>query len=181
METTARLPAKLAIIVVAMFGFGYLLVPMYNVFCELTGLNGKTVQKAAEVSESASDRLVAVEFLASVNENAPWEFRPSVSKMLVQPGKLYDTTFFARNRTNQMLIGQAVPSVAPGQAAKHFQKTECFCFTEQKFDPLEGRDMPVRFILDPELPAYIETVTLSYTFFSQQHVATSGGTSLMGN
>ncbi|MDH3646998.1 MAG: cytochrome c oxidase assembly protein [Gammaproteobacteria bacterium] len=179
MQPDFNLTGKLVVIVAAMFGFGYLLVPMYDVFCELTGLNGKTTQTAVEVTESVTDRRVAVEFMATVNQNAPWEFRPSVSKMLVQPGKLYDTTFFAKNRTEQALIGQAVPSVAPGQAAKHFQKTECFCFTEQKFDPLEGRDMPVRFILDPELPAHIETVTLSYTFFARQQLVAE--TSVIGN
>ena len=118
---------------------------------------------------------MTVEFMASVNQNAPWEFRPSVSRMQVQPGKFYDTTFYARNRTEDSLIGHAVPSVAPGQAARHFQKTECFCFEEQLFGPQEGRDMPVRFILDPDLPAHVDTVTLSYTFFAQQRVAEGGG------
>ncbi len=116
------LAGKLALIVVGMFGFGYLLVPIYDVFCDLTGLNGKTAVTAAEVTESADDRLITVEFLASVNENAPWEFHPSVAKMKVQPGKFYDTTYFARNQTDGALIGQAVPSVAPGQAARYFQK-----------------------------------------------------------
>ncbi|MDH3588586.1 MAG: cytochrome c oxidase assembly protein [Gammaproteobacteria bacterium] len=168
------LVAKLSLIVVAMFGFGYLLVPIYDVFCELTGLNGKTATTAAMAAETASDRVVSVEFVASVNENAPWVFRPNVSKMQVQPGKFYDTTFYAQNRTDAPLLGHAVPSVAPGQAARHFQKTECFCFTEQEFEPQEGRDMPVRFILDPDLPEHIATVTLSYTFFAEQRVADSG-------
>ncbi len=171
MRDNAWLAGKLTLIVAGMFAFGYLLVPMYDVFCEITGLNGKTASTASAAVETDSDRLVTVEFIASVNESAPWEFRPTVSRMQVRPGKLYDTLFFARNRTSDALIGQAVPSVAPGQAAKHFQKTECFCFTEQKFDPLEERDMPVRFIVDPELPAHINTVTLSYTFFAQQRVS----------
>ncbi|NNF66770.1 MAG: cytochrome c oxidase assembly protein [Gammaproteobacteria bacterium] len=171
MESNFSLGGKLFVIVVAMFGFGYLLVPMYNIFCDLTGLNGKTGQAAVSIQELASDRTVTVEFLASVNQSAPWQFKPGVARMEVQPGKLYDTTYFAKNMTQQALVGQAVPSVAPGQAAKHFQKTECFCFVEQKFSPQEGRDMPVRFIVDPELPAHIDTVTLSYTFFAQQKVA----------
>ncbi|MBT8137317.1 MAG: cytochrome c oxidase assembly protein [Gammaproteobacteria bacterium] len=179
MEGNAWFAGKLAVMVVAMFGFGYLLVPMYDVFCELTGLNGKTASAAAIATEAVSDRQVTVEFIASTNQHAPWEFRPAVSKMTVQPGKFYDTTFFARNRTDRPLIGHAVPSVAPGQAARHFQKTECFCFTEQDFDAHEGRDMPLRFILDPDLPAHIETVTLSYTFFAQQRVADSDAD--MGN
>lgn len=179
MQSNAWFAGKLAVMVVAMFGFGYLLVPMYNVFCELTGLNGKTASTAAVATEASSDREVIVEFIASINQQAPWEFRPTVAKMKVQPGKFYDTTFFARNRTDAALTGHAVPSVAPGQAARHFQKTECFCFTEQNFAPGEGRDMPVRFILDPDLPKHIETVTLSYTFFAQQRVA--DGVADMGN
>lgn len=170
------LAGKLALLVVGMFGFGYLLVPMYDVFCELTGLNGKTAVTAAVVTEAADDRQITVEFLASVNQNAPWEFKPSVAKMKVQPGKFYDTTYFARNQTDGALIGQAVPSVAPGQAARYFQKIECFCFTEQQFEPFEQRDMPVRFYVNPELPEHITTITLSYTFFAQQHVAAGGDT-----
>ncbi len=174
MRANSKLAAQLGVMVVAMFGFGYLLVPVYDVFCEITGLNGKTAQSAAEVIEQAQSRVVTVEFVGSVNQNAPWEFRPSVSRMQVHPGKLYDTTFFARNRLDRMQIGQAVPSVVPGAAAKHFQKPECFCFESQQFAPGEGRDMPVRFILDPELPAHIDTITLSYTFFAQERVADGG-------
>ncbi len=163
---------QLVTLVVAMFGFGFLLVPLYDVFCDITGVNGKTDDRPAQVVEAPDpDRLVTVEFLGSVNQNAPWEFRPSVTKMQVHPGKLYDTTFFARNLADEAVVGQAVPSVSPGQAAKYFQKTECFCFTDQAFAAGEGRDMPVRFILDPAIPAHVETVTLSYTFFATNKVA----------
>ena len=119
------------------------------------------------------DRLVRVEFVATVNEYAPWEFEPAVASMKVHPGKLYDTTFYARNLSDGVLTGQAVPNIAPLQATKFFQKTECFCFTPQTFEPQEGRDMAVRFILDPELPAHLDTVTLSYTFFRQPELAAS--------
>ncbi|NNF17791.1 MAG: cytochrome c oxidase assembly protein, partial [Gammaproteobacteria bacterium] len=94
MESNLRLGGKLALIVIGMFGFGYLLVPMYDVFCEITGLNGKTAGAPMAITEIDSDRTVTIEFLASVNQSAPWEFIPDVAKMRVQPGKLYDTTYF---------------------------------------------------------------------------------------
>lgn len=179
MSENLQLAARLAVMVAAMFGFGYLLVPAYDVFCEITGLNGKTAMTAAAVVENAQDRIVTVEFVGTVNGNGAWEFTPNVSRMKVQPGKLYETAFFARNRLGSEQVGQAVPSVVPGAAARHFQKTECFCFESQQFAPGEGRDMPVRFILDPELPQHIDTITLSYTFYAQQRVADGG--QAMGN
>ena len=166
------LVTKLVVMTAGMFAFGYLLVPIYDVFCDITGINGKTANEAATVVEKPDlDRTIEVEFIGSVNQNAPWEFRPSVARMTVHPGKLYDTTFFARNLADRDLIGQAVPSVSPGQAARHFQKTDCFCFTEQHFEQGEGRDMTVRFIIDPELPRHVETVTLGYTFFATEKLA----------
>ena len=164
------LVGKLVLLTAGMFAFGYALVPLYDVFCEITGIGDRTGGATAATSLPTrvdEDRLVDVEFVASVNSGAPWEFRPAVSRMKVNPGKLYKTTFFARNATEQPLVGQAVPSVAPGQANRYLQKTECFCFTEQRFEPGEGRDMPVVFYIDPELPEYLDTVTLSYTFFEQ--------------
>lgn len=160
------LTGQLILLVAGMFGFGYLLVPLYDVFCELTGLGGRTNSVAVAVAEAPDEsREITVLFIASVNQNAPLEFRPNVPKMRIHPGKLYGTTFFARNRSDQQVTGQAVPSIAPGLAAKHFQKTECFCFTNQLFQEGESRDMPVRFIVDPELPVHIDTVTLSYTLY----------------
>lgn len=158
---------RLWLVTLAMFGFGFAMVPFYDVFCEWTGLNGRTASGPAASAEFAVDeqRLVTVEFIASVNQNLPWEFRPEVARMQVHPGQAYTTRFFARNRKDEAMVGHAVPSVAPGVAARHFQKTECFCFTEQRFEAEEGRWMPVRFVVDPELPGKIEVVTLSYTFF----------------
>jgi cytochrome c oxidase assembly protein subunit 11 len=99
--------------------------------------------------------------------NAPWEFAPQVTRMEVHPGQYYQTQFHARNLTGQPMVGQAIPSVAPGLAAQHFQKIECFCFVQQPFQPGEGRDMPVTFRIDPALPLEVRTVTLSYTFFKR--------------
>jgi cytochrome c oxidase assembly protein subunit 11 len=167
MRGKANLPV-LFLIPVLMFGFGYLMVPIYNILCDITGLNGKTgaisVAEAAQV-EVDEDRLVRVEFTGSLNSYAPWEFEPNDASMMVTPGKQYRTTYVATNKLGRDMTGQAVPSVAPGRAATHFNKTECFCFTEQRFAPKESRNMPVIFIVDPDLPRDVDTITLSYTFF----------------
>ena len=168
------LTGKLLLMAVGMFGFGFLLVPLYDVFCEITGLNGKTASTAAVVTEAPDlTRTVNIEFTGTVNQGGPWDFRPEQPRMQVHPGKLYATTFFARNLSDEALVAQAVPSVAPGQAAGYFRKTECFCFERQDFDAGEMRDMPVRFIVDPDLPDYVETITLSYTMFGLEQVATA--------
>jgi cytochrome c oxidase assembly protein subunit 11 len=153
---------------VLMFGFGYLMVPIYNVFCDITGLNGKTgTISASEARELAVDeeRLVKVEFTGSLNQYAPWRFSPREASMMVHPGQQYKTSYVATNQLDRSLVGQAVPSVSPGRAASHFSKTECFCFTRQHFEAGETRDMPLIFIVDPDLPRDVDTVTLSYTFF----------------
>lgn len=175
-ETDKRSHRELVIRLVAlaagMFAFGFLLVPLYEVFCDITGIGGKLDNTAAVVTEAVDEtRTVTVEFLAAVNSQAPWEFRPTVTSMEVHPGKLYDATYIATNLTDQSIVGQAVPSVSPGEAARHFKKTECFCFTEQVFKASESKEMPVQFIVDTELPAYVDRVTLSYTFFRSQRAA----------
>jgi cytochrome c oxidase assembly protein subunit 11 len=166
-QANRRLVKRLLIAVVGMFGFGFALVPLYNVFCDITGLNGKTRNEAVAAVDGEADksRMVTVEFVASVNQSAPWQFAPTVAKMKVHPGEFYQTSFSAENLTDQALVGQAVPSVSPGLAAQHFQKIECFCFSRQDFKPHENKDMPVVFRLDPNLSPNVSTVTLSYTFF----------------
>ncbi len=160
-----------------MFGFGYLLAPLYNILCEITGLNGKVSNEAAVVTEAPDlNREVTIEFMSSVNAHGAWEFEPVVTKMNVYPGKLYTIEYTARNVLEKPTVGQAVPSVAPGVAARYFQKTECFCFTEQAFEATEERLMPVTFIVDPELPADVEMITLSYTFFTKQPQETAAKT-----
>lgn len=170
---TRRLAAKLAVAAVAMFGFGFLLVPIYDVVCRIAGIGGRTAEVAAVVvaGEIDRDRTVVVEFVAIRNEQATWEFHPATVSMEVHPGQLYDTTFFARNLTPTRLVGQAIPRVAPGTAAKYFKKTECFCFTPQPFDGGEGRDMGLQFMVDPDLPQHVDRLTLTYTFFQSQAVA----------
>ena len=163
----SRVVKRLAIAAACMFGFGFALVPLYDVFCEVTGLNGKTGRMEQEEALSKTvdeEREVTVEFLATVHSDLPWEFKPMVRKIRVHPGEVTEVNYFARNIAGEVVTGQAVPSVAPGQAAKYFSKTECFCFTRQALGPGEGKEMPLRFIVDPELPENVRTVSLSYTF-----------------
>ena len=166
-DDSKSLAGRLILMAVAMFGFGFLLVPIYDAFCEITGLGGKTNSIAATGVSTEVDqaREINLEFVTTVNQYAPWEFHSEVEKMTVHPGGMYEAIFIARNLTDEIKIAQAVPSVAPQLAAKHFRKLECFCFTSQEFAPGEEKKMPVRFIVDSELPDYVDTITLSYTFF----------------
>ncbi len=160
------LAGRLLFLALAMFGFGFLLVPIYDVFCEITGLGGKTNDVAAVVEESVEqDRVVALGFVTTINANAPFEFQAAVDEMSIHPGGIYEATFIATNLTGRHKIAQAVPSVAPAEAARYFKKLECFCFTAQEFEPGERKEMPVRFIVESGLPDYIDTITLSYTFY----------------
>jgi cytochrome c oxidase assembly protein subunit 11 len=160
------LAGRLLLFAAGMFAFGYALVPLYDVFCEITGFGGRTNAVPAVIAEAAdTSRSINLEFVTTVNEYAPWEFRSSVAGMKVHPGGLYEATFVARNLADRQMTAQAVPSVAPQQAGKYFKKLECFCFTTQDFAAHETRELPVRFIIDSDLPEYVDTITLSYTFF----------------
>lgn len=152
---------------VGMFGFAFALVPLYEVFCELTGLNGRTSGEAAVVERTMaiSDREVTVQFTGHVGRGLPWEFRPTESQMRVRLGEINLTRYYARNRADQAVTGQAVPSVAPGFVNTNLHKIECFCFTQQQLDGGEAVEMPVQFYVDAELPDDINTISLSYTFF----------------
>jgi cytochrome c oxidase assembly protein subunit 11 len=163
------LPLKLAALCAAMFAFGFALVPLYNAFCTLTGFGGKTAGVGAAAPLPARPdpaRTLRVEFVASVPRGAPWEFGPDVSHLDVHPGELYVAHFRARNLSGRELVAQAVPSIAPGEAARYFRKTECFCFTTQQFAPHESRELKVAFMVEPALPEHVDTLTLSYTFFT---------------
>jgi len=183
METSDRASAnrrvvrRLLIAAVAMFGFGFALVPLYDVFCDITGINGKTGRIAAEAALSQrvdKGRTVTVEFLSSVHSDLAWDFKPVVRRVKVHPGEVTEVNYFARNKTGEMVSGQAVPSLAPGVAAKYFNKTECFCFTRQTLGPNEEKLMPLRFVVDPELPEDVGTVSLSYTFFHAESPEPAG-------
>jgi cytochrome c oxidase assembly protein subunit 11 len=162
-------PLKLTMIPLLMFGFGFALVPLYDVFCDITGLNGKTGRiEASQIDASLVDtsRTIEVRFLAGTNTGLPWSFEPLVKKMEVHPGQVYEAVYRVRSSSKDSTLGQAVPSVSPGQAAQHFNKTECFCFTQQELAGFETRDMPLRFIVGTDISEKIEQITLSYTFFS---------------
>jgi len=161
------LVVKVAALSVAMFGFGFALVPLYDVFCAVTGFGGKTAAAAVAVVETPDpSRTVRVEFLASVPRGVPFTLEPEASHMDVHPGQMYETHFRARNLTGSPLTAQAVPSVAPGSAARYFNKAECFCFTSQSFQPHEELTLKLAFMVATELPAHVDTVSLSYTYFT---------------
>jgi cytochrome c oxidase assembly protein subunit 11 len=177
-QANRRIVKRLGLVVLAMFGFGFALVPLYDVFCEITGLNGKTGRIELEQALSQkvdTERLVTVEFLATVNSGLPWEVRPMVKKIRVHPGEVTEVKYLASNKTANTVAGQAVPSLVPGQAAKYFNKTECFCFTRQTLGPGEVKEMPLRFVVDPELPEDVRTVSLSYTVYQVEPATPAGG------
>jgi cytochrome c oxidase assembly protein subunit 11 len=166
-----RLILRLVVAVFAMFGFGFALVPLYDVFCDITGLNGKTGvtdSRTVEGTPIDKDRWVTVEFTGNAASGLPWEFRPTVAKMEVQPGALVRATYIARNTSNRTVVGRAIPSVTPGEAAAHFKKTECFCFTEQSLEAGETKEMTVQFVVEPDVPRSVNTITLSYAFFNAE-------------
>jgi cytochrome c oxidase assembly protein subunit 11 len=159
--------AKLAGVALGAFAFTFALVPLYRIACEkVFGVRLEREAASAPGASAASQaRTVTVEFDGGVNSKLPWGFRPNVRSMQVRLGEQYETTYYARNGSDRAIVGSAVPSVAPARASGYFSKTECFCFTAQTLRAGEARDMPVRFIIDPSLPADVKTVTMSYTFF----------------
>ena len=169
-----KLLASLLVVVVGAFGFGYALVPLYDVFCEITGFGGRTNTETVAVAERPDySREIRVEFMTTVNSYAPFEFAADADSMTVTPGKMYFATFTAKNMTGDDKVAHAVPSVAPTSAAEHFVKIECFCFNSQEFVAGEEKAMPLQFIVDPDLPEYVDTITLGYTFFDTTEVASS--------
>jgi cytochrome c oxidase assembly protein subunit 11 len=164
-------PLKLALIPLLMFGFGFAMVPLYDVICDITGLNGKTGRiEASEVSADQVDRsrTIEVHFLANTSTGLPWSFEPLVKKMEIHPGQVYEAKYRVRSTSADKTLGQAIPSVSPGLAAAHFNKTECFCFSQQALEGYETRDMPLQFVVGKDISENIDQITLSYTFFSQE-------------
>lgn len=158
---------KLMLIVFAMFGFGFALVPLYDVFCDITGLNGKTSNVAAQLNENGVDesRLITVQFISHLSKGIPWQFEPMVKEIQVHPGEMKLVKFYAKNESINDIVGQAVPSVSPGKAAIYFQKIECFCFNQQPLKAHEDVEMALQFYVDTELPEEVSTITLSYTLY----------------
>ena len=171
--------AKLGVLVVGMFAFGFALIPLYDLICDVTGLGGKTGgQYTYDEAAVAPDRsrLVGVNFLTNANGNMPWEFRSEKGGVRVHPGELKAVNFVVRNPTNRVMVGQAVPTLVPPVAAKYFHKTECFCFERQVLQPGEELVMPMRFIVGRELPKNVQSVSLSYELFDITETARKDGT-----
>ena len=167
-----KMVGKLAVVTVAMFGFGYALVPIYKAICEMTGINvlalvEQTVQGQRAVLPSNtqvdSSRTITVEFDA--NSRGPWDFKPAQRSVQVHPGELTTVMYEFQNTQNRRMAAQAIPSYAPQQAQAHFNKLECFCFNQYTLEPGEKKSWPVAFVIDPKLSKDVTTITLSYTFF----------------
>ena len=173
-QANARTVKKSLLVAIGMFGFGFAMIPLYSVICDVFGLNGRFIElKKTEQAEYVTNvekridtsRTVRIEFLTTLNQKLDWEFGVKQNTIDVHPGKVYEVMFYAKNLTNKKVVAQAVPSVSPGYAAKYFSKMECFCFTQQTFKAGEARDMPLRFYVDPNLPKKVKTISLGYTFF----------------
>jgi cytochrome c oxidase assembly protein subunit 11 len=159
---------KLVIVALAMFGFGWALIPLYKKICDITGINILTGQdpKAAEAARNTqvdAARTIAVDFDA--NRQGPWRFRPLVNHVAVHPGEMVTVEYELINLEARPMTGQAIPSYAPSVSGEHFHKVQCFCFSQQSLAAGETRRFPVVFFVDPELPREVDEITLSYTFF----------------
>jgi cytochrome c oxidase assembly protein subunit 11 len=164
-----KLVRKLILLAVGMFGFGFAMWPLYNVFCDLTGLGGrgvKVVEVAGEMEKS--DRQVKVRFDATVNSSLPWLFQAQEKSSVVSLGEMSEAFYLAVNPNEQAMAGRATYNVTPPEASLYFVKTECFCFTQQVLQANESREMPVYFFIQPDLPEHIKEITLSYTFFQDE-------------
>jgi cytochrome c oxidase assembly protein subunit 11 len=158
------LVVRLAVVVVVMFAFGYAMIPFYDQICKATGLRDIAIADKLENTQVDATRTVRIEFDANLNK-LPWHFRPLTAVVNVHPGELTQVVYEVENTSERPMTGQAVPSYGPQLAGEYFRKLECFCFTKQSFGPGEKRQMPVVFVIDSRLPADINTITLSYTFF----------------
>jgi cytochrome c oxidase assembly protein subunit 11 len=164
---------RLLVMTLGSFAFGWALIPLYDVLCKVAGIGNAEAKAGRAVAAEHVDpnRLITIEFVTNIASVGSYDFHPNVASMRIHPGKLYDATFFAQNLTTGASVAQAVPSISPGGAAKYFHKTECFCFSPQRFAPGEGRDMPVRFIVDPQLPGNVDKLTLAYAIYDTTQTA----------
>lgn len=162
-----RYAVKLSMLALLMFGFGFALVPLYELICRVAGINSISSNSVKAVDELVTtvdtSREITVQFDATVPEALSWDFKPSVKQMVVHPGQRYSTTYVAVNHGQQGMTVQAVPGVTPWQASEHFNKVICFCFEQQYLKPNEQAEMTLQFIVSPSLPSDLHTVTLSYS------------------
>ena len=165
-----KLVRKLVLLAVAMFGFGFAMWPLYNVFCDLTGLGGRGVKVVENPGElQKSDRQIKIRFDATVNSGLPWIFQAKEKSRLVSLGEMSEAIYLALNPNDQAMAGQAIYNVTPPEASLYFVKTECFCFSRQILQAHESREMPVYYYIKPEIPEQIKEITLSYTFFRDEN------------
>ena len=170
-QANLNMVGKLSVVTAVMFGFGYAMVPMYKHICEALGINvlSLTEQQVPGAAGRARNtqvdltRTITVEFDA--NARGPWDFKPEMRTVRVHPGEVTTVVYEFHNRQSRTMAAQAIPSYAPKQATAHFNKLECFCFTEHTLAPGETKRWPVVFVIDPKLPKDVQTITLSYTFF----------------
>jgi len=175
-----KIVKRLLLVAIAMFLFGFVVMPpFYSLLCDAFGINGRFLEIESGEYVSAEGKLkgeqlaarkdlsrtVTVQFFTSLNQNLQWDFKPLTRQIRVHPGEIKTVKFYARNKTGHRIVAQAVPSIAPGQAVKYFTKMECFCFNQQTFETDEAKEMPLQFVVDPDLPKNINTITLAYTFF----------------
>jgi len=157
---------KLLLIILLMGGFAFAMVPMYRKICEVVGIDdSRDVNFAASNSQVDLTRNVTVEFVSAVNQNAPMRFEPVEHQVRIHPGQVTTIRYRVVNTTDHVLVGQAVPSYGPAGAEKYLTKLQCFCFSNQTFQPHESREMPVVFVVAPDLPKGMENIVLAYTFF----------------
>ena len=173
MSRTRNHGLRLLFVTAGMFGFGFATVPLYNKLCYAIGLNGRVENEASAVTPAVVDksRTVTVEFLTTVNGGRPWKFHADQATVQTHPGQFATVSFYMKNTQDHAIVAQAVPNVAPPEAAQYLRKSECFCFSQQAFAAGEERHMPVVFTLDPALPKDIDRITLAYTFFDVTDVA----------
>ncbi|MBI2732034.1 MAG: cytochrome c oxidase assembly protein [Aquabacterium sp.] len=171
-QANLEMVGKLVVIVALMFGFGYAMVPLYKHICAALGINVLSLSEQQSPGALASSKVntqvdlsrsITVEFDA--NARGPWDFKSEVRSIRVHPGEVTTVMYEFRNRQDRTMSAQAIPSYAPKQATNHFNKLECFCFSEHKLKPGESKRWPVVFVIDPKLPKDVSTITLSYTFF----------------
>jgi cytochrome c oxidase assembly protein subunit 11 len=166
-----KLVRKLVLLAVGMFGFGFALWPLYNVFCDLTGLGGRGVQVVENVGViEQSDRQIKIRFDANTNSGLPWVFQAKENSAVVPLGEMNEALYLAMNPTDEAIVGRAIYNVTPPEASLYFVKTECFCFTQQLLQANESREMPVYYFIQADLPEHIKEITLSYTFFRDLNV-----------
>lgn len=166
-DANKKLAMKVLYVVIGSLLFAFALVPLYDVLCSITGLNGKTDNTAATLAKAKVDasRTVTIQFVSAVMPGLGWNFYPKQTSVTLHPGQIETVVFVAKNTTSETVTGQAVPSVTPGKASTHLKKIECFCFVNQALKSGETKEMPLRFFVSPELPEDVKELTLSYSFF----------------